>query len=759
MEAEKQLTTITASFFRRKTNTYNSDWNVNLLRADDSQIVPLSVRSIGKKKDGTIEFTATGYNLPITEKLKAEYVGEWVETKYGLQFKVHSYSLIPPDTTAGIIYYLSSKQFKGIGKALAQRIVSEFGMDTLDIIQDEPAKLLTVHGMSEKKLKVITMNFKATESYRKVSVLLGTYGLGSDRIAAVVHELGNEAVEKIKRNPYCLTEVRGIGFLMADKVARGLNVLLSSVTRVREAILYALKEDSVIHGNMWTHIDILRKRTLELCNAGFVTAVVDDQLFHDAFITLQREKKLVLRGKIAVFNIYNEKAECEVSHKLLKLRFNEIDESRKLKYEKALDEYCENAAMKPSEMQKLAAKTALLNRISVMTGGPGTGKTATIKAIISSYQIAEGENSVVIGLAPTGKAARRMSESTGIEAYTIHSKCRIFSDDMAVNEVEPLPEGLIIVDEMSMVDGLTMQKLMHAMSENSQLVLVGDADQLPSVGAGAVLDEIIKSGVIPTTKLTEIFRQGTDAGAIIENARKINLGRHDLEFNDRFQFVPVHTEDEALTVLLDIYEKQVQKWGMDNVMILTPLRRKRIVAVDNLNTILQRKINPKYHGSVSASINGKEFRQFDKVIQLKNTEKASNGDVGTLTEIKVDEKEGNDEVKFRIEWDNGQTVVYDREDMVNVELAYAMTIHKSQGSETKCVIMPLLWDHRCPLFRRNLIYTGITRSKEQIILITDNDRRALDMCIDLVEKGTRNTTLSDRLQKNYAKNVVINSDN
>lgn len=748
-EAAKQLTSIVASYCRRKTNLYNSDWSANLLRADAKQAVPLSVRAIGVKKDGSIEFTATGYNLPMVEQLKAEYFGEWTETKYGMQFKVQSYSLIPPDTRAGIVYYLCSKQFKGIGKALAQRIVNEFGMDTLDIIQREPDRLLIVPGVTEKKLLVITKNFKATESYRKLSVLLGTYGFGSDRIATVARVLGAEAAEKVQTNPYCMTEISGIGFMAADRVARELNVLLTSVTRVRAAIMFALSEDSATHGNMWMHIDNLRNRTLQLCNAGFENVLVDEKIFHDAFLTLQHDKQVVLRGGVAVFSMRNEKAEYEVSRKLLSLLFNEIPSPRQKAYADALDEYCKSAALKPSATQKLAAKTALVNRVSVMTGGPGTGKTATIKSIIAAYRLIEGENATVIGLAPTGKAARRMTESTGVEAFTIHSRCRIFSEEMSVNDVEPLPKGLIIVDEMSMVDAYTMQKLMHAVDDDAHLVLVGDADQLPSVGAGSVLDEIIKSGVIPTTQLTEIFRQGTEAGAIIENAQKINRGQHDLEYNDRFQFLPVSSEDEALRVLLNVYEAQVQKWGMDNVSILTPLRRKRTVAVDNLNSILQNSINPKFHGSVSASINGKEFRQYDKVIQMKNTEKASNGEIGTLMEIKVDEEDGNDEVKFRIKWDNGTTVTYDREDMLNVELAYAMTIHKSQGSETKCVIMPLLSAHRCPLFRRNLFYTGVTRAKESIILI--GDQNAIDLCINVADKGVRNTTLADRLVKNHAR--------
>lgn len=752
-EAAKQLTSIVASYCRRRTKTYNSDWSANLLRADDKQVVPLSVRASGAKKDGTIEFTATGYNLPVVEQLKVEYFGEWVNTRYGLQFKVQSYSLIPPDTRAGIIYYLCSKHFKGIGKALAQRIVNEFGMDTLEVISKEPEKLLSVPGVTEKKLKVITNNFKATESYRKLSILLGTYGFGSDRIATVARVLGSDAAEKVQRNPYCMTEISGIGFMAADRVAIELNVLLTSVTRVRAAIMYVLSEDTATRGNMWMYMDNLRNRTLELCNAGFQNELVDEEIFHAAFLSLQHDKKVVLRGGVAVFSIRNEKAEFDVARKLLALLFNEIPSSRQAAYAEALEEYCESASLKPSATQKLAAKTALTNRVSVMTGGPGTGKTATIKSIIAAYRLIEGDNATVIGLAPTGKAARRMTESTGVDAYTIHSRCRIFSDDMSVNEVELLPKGLIIVDEMSMVDAFTMQKLMHAVDDDAHLVLVGDADQLPSVGAGSVLDEIIKSGVIPTTKLTEIFRQGTDAGAIIENAQKINQGRHDLEYNDRFQFLPVYSEDEALNLLLNVYEEQVRRWGMDNVSILTPLRRKRTVAVDSLNSRLQQKINPKFHGSVSASINGKDFRQYDKVMQTKNTEKASNGDIGTLMDIKVDEEDGNDEVKFRIKWDNGTTVVYDREDMLNVELAYAMTIHKSQGSETKCVIIPLLSAHRCPLFRRNLFYTGVTRASECIILI--GDQNAIDLCINVADKGIRNTTLADRLAKNHARMAKV----
>ena len=747
----ERLVDYTARFVRRLNQNSHSDFCVDLVKVSDGNGVddlPLAIKAKGKVKGG-YTMCIVGNNLPAITSLDVRYYGHFKETKYGTQLNVTTYTVVPPDSRRGMVAFLSSSYFKGIGPSMARNIVDMFGNDTLEVIRKTPEQLLTIRGISVKKLKIITESLKLTESYARLSAFLSAYEITADKIAEINSYFGAHATNTIKENPFSVTEVPGIGFTTADRIARGLNTMLDSQQRIEGAVNYVLKSESGAKGDLWTHIAVVKKMAMELLNDGFPIAPVSEARFDEAFASMQNAKRVFVRGKVCVLSEENEKAEAETAHKLHWLLSEPIKEEKKEGYLNAFEGIRSHSSFPFGKDQINAVCKVLSNRVCVLTGGPGTGKSTVTRAIIESYKAVEGEEAVVTLMAPTGKAAKRLSDATGMEAGTIHSTCHIYG---STNDLQELPEGLIIIDEVSMVDAYVMRAMLSCIrSTRSHLVLVGDPDQLPSVAAGSVLSELIKSGVIPVAELKETHRQAGDASIIIDNAKLINTGNPNLKYDgDKFQLISASNEDDAWNAIVKAYAENRKKFGEDNVQILSPLRRKKRIASDAMNKELQAIFNPAKTDEISATIKGQVFRVNDRIMQIKNTEKALNGDTGIIESMRaVNDDSGMSQLQFNILWEDGRRSEYTRKDMLNVDLAYALTVHKSQGAEYSAVIIPLLDQYRCPLYSRRMLYTAITRAKDRVILISGN--RSIAECARNVDtaENARKTLLALRLRAEF----------
>ena len=738
MDISVKRTSVKGKLFRKISKNL-SDYCIYLCSTTDFAHLPPSVKQNGMKTYITI----TGTNLPAIESVEIEYFGEWVTNKkYGIQFKADSYKFVNPTTEKGIVSFLKSKAFPGIGEKTAIAIVSAFGIKTLDTIRESPNKLLTVPGITPSKIGTIITAYKKNEAFSNITVFLAKYGLSSDSIVKINEKYGENAVEMIEKNPYEIQEIRGIGFKTCDKIARGLNVSLDSFERVRGGILETIKAHIMQTGDTCISVDELEERTLCLLNDGIEPSPVSQNLFRTVAKALKENGEIVFRNKSFVFLKSYDDAEMYSAKKLIELLNNDVTKASitPMRIMSVVEDYRKTSKISLTDNQAEAVVMALSNRVSVITGGPGTGKTTILSAVLTCYK--ELYKKEVTLLAPTGKAARRMTETTGQDANTIHSKIGIYDSDSNY-EPQTLPDGLIVVDESSMVDSLLLWKLLQAVySLNSHLLFIGDVDQLPSVSAGSVLYDMIRSKVIPVARLTEIFRQA-EGGIIVKNSQAINSGSHNLEFDKDFVLTKVSDEDEALDAIKRIYKAEVDKYGVDSVALLCPLRRSQNgrfkVVADELNEELQETINPRVTDRW-CNLYNTEYRVGDRVLQWKNTALSSNGDIGEIQSI----SQSDGDIAIKVHWDNGNDTVETRQSMADITLAYAISIHKSQGSEYKSVIIPLLKEQTCSLFKRNLIYTGTTRSKEKIIYVSSGID-TINACIDRCDSLKRTTLLAERI--------------
>ena len=758
MEMERKTETVTGQFYRE------------LWKSDDGRSISLytstdkNFPSFVKTGTKTTTIKVYGYNLPEEKNLLVKFIGTWEDNKkYGPEFSAISYEYATPSTTKGLISFLSSGIFPGIGPITAKKIVDKFGTEALDVIgsRTRSKELLTIRGITLQKVGLITAAYESAQSYSQVAVFLGNCGIGGKTILKINEELQPFAAKKettvkamIEENPYVLMNINGISFSVCDRIAVQIGKALNSYQRISAGIMEYITNRTKMSGGMFVHIDVLREETLNRLNAGFSVPPVKAEELEDALQKMREQGSIVIRSNKAVYKKKAEKAEyetCQGVVKLLKSNFNQSESE----IEKTVAEYCAQSPIVPSEKQRNAIVRCLENRFSIITGGPGTGKTTIIKGVIWCYSKLNPTMPVTC-MAPTGKAARRMSEATEREATTIHKRLHLYDTENINLDPEEIPEGLVLVDEVSMVDNYLAYKLLEAVdSKKCQLILIGDVDQLPSVGPGAVLQELINSDVVPYTRLTEIFRQ-KNGGVIVENAIKVNLGKENLVYNDDFQFIKAASDEEALKKITGIYVDECKKWGIENVALLSPRRsvskinngKKELKCVaDAMNPILRNLVNPttdkEGEKGTPCMLAGKEFRIGDRIMQWKNSELSSNGDIGTIVGIHNNEEE---EKVLDVVWENGNKEVVDRKKAENIGLAYAMSIHKSQGSEYDCVIIPMISEQRCPLFRRNLLYTGITRAKKKVIIV--GDENAVNYSIRTKDGGTRATLLSARLQYN-----------
>jgi len=665
--------------------------------------------------------------------------GEWANhPKYGEQFKIVQYKSMVPASVYGIEKYLGSGLIRGIGPVMAKRIVQVFGKETLEVIEKDTEKLAEVHGIGKKRIGMIKKAWEEQKEIREVMLFLQTHGVSSGYATKIFKQYGNRSIEVVKENPYRLAmDIFGIGFLTADRIAEKLGFAKDSEVRAEAGILYVLHQLSD-DGHVYFPYEPLIEKCQEILG-------VERDVIIRALGTIAAQEKIIIED-------LDKEAEKKAVY-LAKFHFSETSTAarirtlvkapksiRKIDSEKALEWVQGQLSITLAEKQMQAVKTAIENKVMVITGGPGTGKTTIINAILKIF------SKLKVGIllaAPTGRAAKRMSEATGYEAKTIHRMLEysIQKGGFQKDEEDPLECDLLIMDEASMIDIILMHHLLKAVPVQATLILVGDVNQLPSVGAGNVLRDIIASGTVPVVELNEIFRQAKES-LIIVNAHRINSGqipplKPSKEKLDDFYFIEQEDPEEVLKTLLDLVKKRIpQRFrfdAIDDIQVLTPMHR-GTVGASNLNLELQGALNPSEDELIRGS---RAFHVKDKVMQIRNNydKEVFNGDIGRITRIDQE----NQEVTISFD---GKEVIYDYPDLDEIVLAYAVSVHKSQGSEYPAVIIPLLTQHYV-LLQRNLIYTAVTRGKKLVVLV--GTKKALAIAVRNNKTEKRYTYLKNRL--------------
>ena len=677
---------------------------------------------------------------------------------YGEQLQVEQYELLAPEDETAMERYLGSGAIKGIGAAMAARIVRRFKGDTFRIIEEEPERLAEVKGISEKKAIEISAQMEEKKDLRQAMMFLTQYGISVPLAVKIYQQYGNRTYQVVEENPYRLADdISGIGFKIADEIASRIGIHTDSDYRIRSGLLYVLLQATGEGHTCLPKEDLLHR-------AAALLGVEEEQM-ETQLMNLCMDRKLVMKeqnGKVMVWYGQYYYMELNVAKMLHDLNLEcEMEESQIVK---KLSKVEKQASITLDEMQRKAVVEAVKNGVLVITGGPGTGKTTTINAIIRYF---ETEDMEILLAAPTGRAAKRMTEATGWEAVTIHRLLELSgvpSDDRSTasferNEENPLEADVIIIDEMSMVDIFLMNALLKAVSVGTRLILVGDINQLPSVGPGSVLKDIIRAGSCPVVQLTRIFRQASQSDIIV-NAHKINRGEHVTLDNKSRDFFFLQRQDPnvILRVVLALVQEKMPRYvdaRPTDIQVLTPMR-KGSLGVENLNEMLQRYLNPPSPEKNEKETARGRFREGDKVMQIKNNYQIEwearnrygiaidkgtgifNGDMGIVQQIDLLAE------TMEVLFDDYRTVTYSFQMLEELELAYAVTIHKSQGSEYPAVVIPLLTGPRM-LMNRNLLYTAVTRARSCVTLVGSPETFA--QMIDNASEQTRYSGLYDRIRE------------
>ena len=587
------------------------------------------------------EFTAVGYFLPNNKKVEYELEGTWKKDKYGYSFAVSSHEDIVPENKSGLIAYLSSGLIKGVGEKTAKLIVDNFGLRTLEVMENSPEDLLEIKGISKRKLNKIIESYQSTKAIKSLVAFLKPYGVSTNAIMKIYKRFGPSSTHVIEDNPFLLCDIDGFGFKTVDEIADSLSYPPNGKERIECAVLYSL-DKAKRDGHLYLNQKDLLDSAFGLLNARIDRTEVVREEISKAIVSLQKNDEVMVDGD----DVY--KAGCfraEVSGAFNVKRLLQEKGQQYFVTDKDIENLEDYFCMSFAEKQKEALAMCMKNNVSIITGGPGTGKSTILKAILKMYKILLGENIVL--LAPTGKAARRMEECTGMPASTIHSALLIHSD----NEDDdcgsaPLDAAFVVVDEFSMVDMALAKNLLSKIKTGAKLLLIGDPDQLPSVGAGNVFRELINSNEIPTTVLDVVYRQ-SEVSKIVANAVKINTGKLSLDYDETFTLTQISDETKAADEIVKKYVEEVRKVGIENVQVLTPLRKRGDACSDSLNQKIQAVLNPAIAMKKEVVIGHKHFRIGDRIMQIKNNEHASNGETGEIIDIHVDE---DDDYRHAIVW-------------------------------------------------------------------------------------------------------------
>lgn len=654
--------------------------------------------------------------------------GFWkMDAKYGRQFSVEKFEETLPATVYGIEKYLGSGLIKGIGPKFAKRIVQKFGKDTLDVIEEKPESLIQVEGIGKIRVERIQKSWQEQKEIKNIMLFLQDHGVSTSHATKIFKTYGSDSIGVVRENPYRLADdIWGIGFKTADRIAEKLGMEKERFIRLRSGIIYTLNKLAE-EG----HCFALRQQLIDKA-AGLLE--VDEPKLEITLDEMLRTED-VIRDEEAIYLPPFYYSETGCARELLRL----LGAERKVKIEvqSILHKVTEHTAVTYDEIQQKAIETAACSKVMVMTGGPGTGKTTTAMGIISACHLAGCR---MILAAPTGRAAKRLSESAGMETKTIHRLLEYKPPEgYQKNEENPLEGDVLILDECSMIDVILMYHLLKAMPDHMSLIMIGDTDQLPSVGAGNVLKDIISSGRIPVVRLTRIFRQA-QGSRIIMNAHRINKGESlDMRGgrDSDFFFASKESEEEVLDTLVRYCTRNLPRYyhvdSMRDIQVLTPMQR-GICGAANLNQVLQEAMNPT---DILLRRGGTQYRLKDKVMQIRNDyeKEVFNGDIGVISRVDMEERE------LTVNYD-GRKVVYDVSELDELSLAYAVTIHKAQGSEYPIVVMPFTMSHYVML-QRNLLYTGVTRAKRILVML--GQRKAVSCAVRNEKTASRNTKLAARL--------------
>ena len=678
------------------------------------------------------QFKAVGYCLPTSDKVRYNMTGKWSKSqKHGIQFEVERYEEVITPTREGIIAYLASGQIRGIGKKTAERIYDTFGQETLQVLDQEPKKLLTVKGISEKKLRKIVDSYLANRGARDVIAFLAPHGVSPSRAVRLYREYGEETMDIVRNHPYRLCELAGIAFRTADKLAMSMGIDPLSPERIDQALLYTLT-DAETKGHLCLEKHAFLKECLKLLD----TAGMTQDMAASRAVRLIQEDRLVTYGD-SVFKAKTAGIEESLAYEIVRKMRGSVEEYPDLDDSISGEERV--LRFRLASEQREAVKMGLTSKLCVITGGPGTGKTSVQRALLDLYK-KRFPAARIVCCAPTGKAARRMEQSTGVPSATVHRVLGLIAnEDGQYGDPETLDADLVLVDEVSMLDVYLAEKLFRSIPATARLILVGDSDQLPSVGPGAVLKEIIASGRVPVVRLDQVFRQ-KNGSRIAANAKLIRHGNLSLEYGPDFEFYDSTDMSVSAEIIESLYLQETARCGIDNVVLLSPYRQKTETGANALNQRLQGKVNPPADGKMDAVHGQRRFRTGDKVMQIKNCEDINNGDVGYITSITGTQTES----VVRIDFGDGRLVDYENADLDMLDLGYACTVHKSQGSEYKSVIINLQCAHSVMLVRP-LIYTAITRAKEKVLIV--GERRALCTAIRRIDTEQRGTKLAQRIRE------------
>ncbi len=699
--------------------------------SEESGFCVLRVKVKGKREMVTV----LGSAASVTPGEYVECLGNWQNDKnHGLQFRARQLVIVPPSTLEGIEKYLGSGMVKGIGPHFAKILVTAFKEEVFTVIETKPERLLELPGIGKKRLKRVTSAWSEQKAIREIMVFLQSHGIGTGRAVRIYKTYGDEAIVKVSENPYCLAlDIYGIGFKTADALAITLGIPRDSLIRAQAGVRHVLQELAQ-DGHCAASPTELTSKASDLLE-------IPAPVIEEAILAEVAQENLILDNIAAplLFLTPLHRAETGVAGSITRLMqgnppWGQLDATAAIRWVEG------KTGLTLSPSQREAIHAALNRKVVVITGGPGVGKTTLVNSIL---HIVRAKGSNVLLCAPTGRAAKRLSESTGLEAKTIHRLLEFDPKSFGFkrDRDNPLEADLVVMDEASMVDVALMNRLLAAVPDQAALMIVGDVDQLPSVGPGAVLNDIIEAGVVATVRLTEIFRQGANS-RIIVNAHRINRGEMPLKEEGKgltdFYFIPAETPEEIHAKLRQVVTERIPKrFGLhpiQDVQVLTPMNRGGLGA-HSLNMELQKVLNST--GEPAITRFGTTFAPGDKIIQLVNNydKEVFNGDIGRITVI--DQEEGLVQVDYE-----GREVEYEFGELDEIALAYATSIHKSQGSEYPAVVIPLAMQHYT-LLERNLIYTGVTRGKKLVVII--GQPKALAMAVKNRKARKRVTLLARRL--------------